>query len=75
MSTPLEVKCPTCRKSGTWFAGKYGPFCSHRCKLIDLGKWFSEAHTVSSPLRPEDLANCADGSADRNADRSESAGE
>jgi len=35
--------------------GKYGPFCSHRCKLIDLGKWFSEENRVSEPLRPEHL--------------------
>jgi len=51
-ATP-QVKCPTCRKAGDWFAGKHGPFCSHRCQLIDLGKWFAEEHAVSSPLRPE----------------------
>jgi endogenous inhibitor of DNA gyrase (YacG/DUF329 family) len=47
------VKCPTCKKSGDWFAGKYGPFCSHRCKLIDLGKWFSGENAISEPLKPE----------------------
>lgn len=47
------VKCPTCKKTGDWFDGKYGPFCSHRCKLVDLGKWFSEENKVSEPLRPE----------------------
>lgn len=60
MSRHTEVKCPTCRKSGNWFTEKYGPFCSHRCKLVDLGKWFSEEHTVSSPLRPEHLEKYAD---------------
>ncbi len=60
MSQPIQVKCPTCRKTGNWFAAKYGPFCSHRCKLIDLGKWFTEEHTVSSPLRPEHLEKFAD---------------
>ena len=48
-----NVKCPTCKKEGDWFAGKYGPFCSHRCKLIDLGKWFGEENVISEPLRPE----------------------
>ena len=45
-----SVKCPTCKKRGDWFAGEYGPFCSHRCKLIDLGKWLGEEHAVSEPL-------------------------
>jgi len=47
------VKCPTCKKEGDWFAGKYGPFCSHRCKLIDLGKWFSGENAISEPLKAE----------------------
>jgi endogenous inhibitor of DNA gyrase (YacG/DUF329 family) len=35
--------------------GKYGPFCSHRCKLIDLGKWLDEEHSISELLRPGQL--------------------
>ena len=60
MGMSLQVKCPTCRKSGCWFAGKHGPFCSHRCKLIDLGKWFAEEHVVTEPLQPADLEDYAD---------------
>jgi uncharacterized protein len=52
---PAQIVCPACRKKGDWFAGKYGPFCSERCKLIDLGKWFSAEHAISEPLRPEHL--------------------
>ncbi|HTD88996.1 MAG TPA: DNA gyrase inhibitor YacG [Candidatus Binatia bacterium] len=44
------MRCPTCKKEGAWFAGKYGPFCSKRCKLVDLGKWLNEEHKVSEPL-------------------------
>ena len=29
------------------------PVCSHRCRLIDLGKWFGGGHVISEPLRPE----------------------
>ena len=58
------VKCPTCQKTGDWFAGKYGPFCSHRCKLIDLGKWFRGEHAISEPLKPEHFETGADGSRD-----------
>jgi uncharacterized protein len=46
-------KCPTCQRSGDWFAAPYGPFCSKRCKLVDLGKWFGEENLISEPLRPE----------------------
>ncbi len=47
------VKCPTCKKAGDWFEGKFGPFCSKRCKLVDLGKWLGEENVISDPLRPE----------------------
>lgn len=53
MSDTLIVKCPTCRKKGRWFQGRYGPFCSRRCKLVDLGKWFDEDNKISEPLRPD----------------------
>ena len=58
-STP-HVGCPTCRKVGDWFAGEYGPFCSRRCRLVDLGKWFGGEHAISEPLRPGHLDAFAD---------------
>ena len=60
MKPTRPVKCPTCKKAGAWFDGKYGPFCSHRCKLVDLGKWLSEDVRISEPLRPEHLEKYAD---------------
>jgi hypothetical protein len=45
---------------GAWFAQEWGPFCSRRCKLIDLGKWLGEEHVVSEPLRPEHFEPYAD---------------
>jgi endogenous inhibitor of DNA gyrase (YacG/DUF329 family) len=47
-----SVKCPTCKQIGDWFLTDFGPFCSKRCKLVDLGKWFSEENVISEPLRP-----------------------
>ncbi len=36
----IIVKCPTCDKAVAWVAtAKYRPFCSDRCRLIDLGEW------------------------------------
>ena len=45
---PTEVKCPTCQKQVEWTTtNKYRPFCSERCKLIDLGEWASEGHRIA----------------------------
>jgi endogenous inhibitor of DNA gyrase (YacG/DUF329 family) len=48
-----RIQCPTCGRRGRWFDGPFGPFCSKRCRLIDLGKWLGEEHRFSEPLRPE----------------------
>ena len=56
----MTVPCPTCKKRGEWFAGQYGPFCSHRCKLIDWGQWFAGGHVSSEPLRPDHFRAFAD---------------
>jgi endogenous inhibitor of DNA gyrase (YacG/DUF329 family) len=60
VANPLQVRCPTCKKRGDWFAGQFGPFCTKRCRLVDLGKWFGEEHMVSEPLRPEHFVQHAD---------------
>ena len=54
MKPKARIKCPTCRREGDWFGGRYGPFCSRRCKLVDLGKWFGEEHVVSRSLHSEE---------------------
>ena len=41
------------QKKGGWVAGAHGPFCSHRCQLIDLDQWPGGEHVISEPLRPE----------------------
>lgn len=44
------VHCPNCDKLVTWNAeSKWKPFCSERCKLIDLGDWASENHRIAGP--------------------------
>ena len=53
MAPARKVKCPTCKKEGDWFSGSYGPFCSHRCKMVDLGKWLNEENKISEPLQPD----------------------
>jgi len=43
--------CPICRKPVAWEATPTRPFCSDRCRLIDLGAWGGEDYRV--PERPE----------------------
>lgn len=46
-TAPRIVKCPTCGARVKWTAGnEYRPFCSERCRLIDLGAWVSEQHRI-----------------------------
>ena len=43
----LTVNCPTCKAPVTWddsFPER--PFCSHRCRLIDLGAWAAEEQVI-----------------------------
>ena len=43
-----SVKCPTCSNDVLWQEDqKWKPFCSERCKLIDLGEWASEGHSIA----------------------------
>jgi uncharacterized protein len=49
------VKCPTCRRPVEWSAESlYRPFCSDRCRLIDLGAWFSEQHKIPDEAQTEE---------------------
>lgn len=46
----LKLKCPICKKPVA-STGEDFPFCSERCRLIDLGKWASGQYVVSSPVQ------------------------
>jgi uncharacterized protein len=47
MPTPPVVNCPSCGADVVWSADStWRPFCSERCKMIDLGDWASEKFRV-----------------------------
>lgn len=48
------LRCPTCRKIVTARDPEF-PFCSDRCRTIDLGKWASGAYRISSPVVDPDV--------------------
>jgi len=43
------MKCPICKRDAEEGL-PHSPFCSERCKMIDLGRWASEAYVVATPL-------------------------
>ncbi|MCX4190773.1 DNA gyrase inhibitor YacG [Methylophaga sp. OBS3] len=54
---PMKVNCPTCNRKVEWIEeNTYRPFCSERCKLIDLGEWAAENHRIAGEpaLDPND---------------------
>ncbi len=51
-----HIVCPTCRKRVEYTDLKeipQRPFCSERCKMVDLGRWLNEEYRVSEPLAGE----------------------
>jgi endogenous inhibitor of DNA gyrase (YacG/DUF329 family) len=52
----LEVKCPSCQLKFNYYESDFRPFCSDRCRLVDLGEWLNESYrTPAQNLTQEDL--------------------
>lgn len=48
-----RVPCPTCRKPALFApANRWRPFCSERCRSLDLGAWASESYRVEAESPP-----------------------
>jgi endogenous inhibitor of DNA gyrase (YacG/DUF329 family) len=63
MPRPSVVACPQCGRAVEWTAAsKWRPFCSERCKIIDLGAWAAEAYRVPAvePSDPDEIADASD---------------
>jgi endogenous inhibitor of DNA gyrase (YacG/DUF329 family) len=52
----MKWHCPICRKPTDSETNAEFPFCSERCKLLDLGDWSSEKYVVTEPVMDESLA-------------------
>ncbi len=57
---PVRGRCPTCRREvvcapGDAEAAALFPFCSERCRLADLDKWFEEEYRVERPATEADI--------------------
>ncbi|MGA2550787.1 MAG: DNA gyrase inhibitor YacG [Burkholderiaceae bacterium] len=53
---PAIVKCPTCAAAVEWLPeNRFRPFCSERCKNIDLGAWSSEQFSIPADTPPDPM--------------------
>jgi len=43
---PRKINCPTARKETPWDDNPHRPFCSERCRLLDLGAWAQERYRI-----------------------------
>jgi uncharacterized protein len=50
----MKYNCPICKKSTDSETSPEFPFCSERCRLLDLGAWASEKYVVSDPIFDEE---------------------
>jgi uncharacterized protein len=53
---PKQVRCPRCRRETPWEGNAYRPFCSERCRLLDLHDWATERHRIPGPPAEVPLA-------------------
>jgi len=50
----MMIVCPICKNKTTWEENPWRPFCSERCKLIDLGKWVSDDYRIEGKEEDEE---------------------
>ena len=51
---PRVVKCPQCGRPVPWtLESKWRPFCSERCKTLDLAAWASDRYRIETPEKPQ----------------------
>lgn len=61
MDKNITVRCPTCQKPVAWKqSSTFRPFCSERCRLIDLGEWANEEKVIPGQELPSAVNPDAD---------------
>jgi endogenous inhibitor of DNA gyrase (YacG/DUF329 family) len=68
------LRCPTC-KAIVPVGSEDFPFCSDRCRVIDLGKWASGGYVISSPVHDPDVLDELEGLKDRGRSSGSSSGD
>lgn len=61
--------CPYCKAVTVWDGNPWRPFCSERCKMVDLGMWSMEQYRIAGkPTEEQGESNSTPGSSDREDD-------
>ncbi|TYP00303.1 hypothetical protein EDC39_101469 [Geothermobacter ehrlichii] len=45
----MAVRCPSCGKKTSYYGNPQRPFCSERCRNLDLGAWADESYRIPGP--------------------------
>lgn len=51
---PTAVKCPICQIETAWTGNPYRPFCSERCRFLDLGAWADGKYRIVGDERQDE---------------------
>ncbi len=54
MNKVLKIKCSHCGTIFKYYESEFRPFCSEKCKMVDLGHWLNESYTVPIPKSPDE---------------------
>jgi hypothetical protein len=70
MSAASVYRCAICDREVTYEGPRPSvyPFCSARCKMVDLGKWLREDYAIDRDLTPEDVDVTGYGESERSTD-------
>lgn len=61
MAPSPKARCVVCStECGRRDTNRFFPFCSERCKWVDLGRWMNEDYVISEPLSPEEHARAGE---------------
>lgn len=59
-SKPLRVKCPHCKEEFLYYSSEFRPFCSERCRMVDLGHWLEGSYGIPAKnISEEEMAELA----------------
>ncbi len=68
---PMSITCPVCRVAVGWDGNPFRPFCSERCKTLDLGSWLTEGYRIPGEQADDSVepdASAPDGLGDEGGD-------
>ena len=63
------MRCPICKQNVAWEGNPFRPFCSERCKLLDLDNWLEGRYRIPAPLDPDEESAAEESPTDTKGER------